>query len=135
MVLILISSVLFGLYIFSLFKYFQWFFYHKDINIKAWFLISLLLITIGSYTILMFIVNSIDFSGSTVSFILSRQTNVLLYIYLSLMFASTLVEGIKLSKMNLNSNDNYITKYFLGFSFIKFSSLILFISYITILTI
>lgn len=135
MLFIIISSILFGLFLFSLFKYFQWFFYHKDVNIKRWFIISLLLATIGSYTILMFIVNSIDFSGSTVSFFLSRQTDVLLHIYLGLMFASTFVEGVKLSKMGIDPNDDYITKYFLGFSFIKFISIILFISYMTILTI
>ncbi len=134
MINIIFSSLIFGVFVYSLFKYTIWFFYHKEVNIKKWFIISLLSTTLGSYIIMMFIVNSISFSGSTVSFIFSSKVNILLYIYLSLMLVSTVIEVLKISKAPIGFDENHKTKYFVCFNFVKFISIILFVSYMIIVT-
>jgi hypothetical protein len=135
MVYIILSSLIFGVFIFSLFKYTLWFFYQKKVNIKRWFIISLLSTTIGSYTIMMFIVNSITFSGSTVSFIFSSRVDILLYIYLALMLLSTVIEVINISKSPIDLDKKHKNKYFLYFNCVKFISVLLFVSYMIIVTI
>jgi hypothetical protein len=118
---------------FSLFKYTLWFFFQKEINIKRWFIISLLSTTIDSYTIMMFIVNSITFSGSTVSFIFSSKVDIMLYIYLALILFSIIIEVLKISNTPIDLDEKHKNKYFMYFSFVKFMSVLLFVSYMIIL--
>lgn len=134
MFLIILSSLIFGFFLFSLFKYTRWFFFQIELNIKRWMLISLFLVFIGSYLILTVIVNTTTVSGSIISFIFPKQIDILIYIYLSMMLISTIFEVIKLSKKDKDQNEE-LYKYFFVFSFIKFFSLFLFVSYITALTI
>jgi len=84
---------------------------------------------------MMFIVNRIIFSGSTVSFIFSSKVDIMLYFYLALMLLSTVIEVIKISKSPIDVYEKHTHKYFMYFNFVKFISLLLFVSYMIIVTI
>jgi|GEM_PF-2355664 len=135
MILKIISSLIFGLFIFSYLKYILWLFVRHETNIKKWLMISIISTTIGSYIIMMFIVNSVTFSGSTVTFIFTSRLDILLYVYLSVILFSTALEVIKTSKLPDRYDRNVIVKYFMMFSFTKFISIVLFMSFLIILTI
>lgn len=135
MILKIMSSLIFGLFIFSYLKYILWLFVRHETNIKKWLTISIISTTIGSYIIMMFIVNSVTFSGSTITFIFTSRLDILLYVYLSLMLISTALEVIKASKISDMYDKNVIIKYFMIFSFTKLISIVLFMSFLIILTI
>lgn len=84
--------------------------------------------------IYMFIVNTDTSSSLTFSYVFSSQMDILIYIYLSALLLSTIIESYRLSKIKVDSSNDEITKYFLWFNFVKFISLFLFVGYIILLT-
>ena len=84
--------------------------------------------------IYIFIVNTDTSSSLTFSYVFSSQMDILIYIYLSALLLSTIIESYRLSKIKVDHGNDEITKYFLWFNFVKFISLFLFVGYIVLLT-
>lgn len=108
---IVISIMILLCFVLSEYLFFRWYILKKEVNVNLWTKISIILTTVGTFIIATLYVNVLD----VYQFEEINQFNVIqsfiLGIYLTLVFATSLVYYLYRNRLHIDPIDDYITKY------------------------
>ncbi len=130
MIFKIIGAFIVGVFLFAQYQYIRQVFFKKEVNLRPWFIVSLLTTTLGTYLMFLFIVNLDTGMDLSFSYIFEELLSIILYIYGIIMLASIALEVVKDIKLEKRSD-----LYFDGFTITKILGFFLLMSFLVLLTV
>ena len=129
----IIASLILLIYFVSELTFFKWYILKRDININRWSKVGIIATTIGAFLVATLYANLIDILNIEDLSPFNTNQSIILGVYLTVTFASSLVYILYLKRLKLTIDDGYITKYLGRYMLAKISSILLVMAFIKIM--